>query len=289
MTNDTYTLEPIDHLDAKQFVIAIKRLADSLSYGTDKSPFVGSGIEYAQSRPYQPGDPIKSMDWRITARTRKFFVKEYEAPKRLPVYLLVDTSASMVVSSVRMSKLAAAIHIAGGLAFACLDRVSPVGMVGIGERELRYSPSLSRDRVLQWLHQLRTYRLNEGTRLQRRLQELGALLNERALLIVLSDLNDPAAIPSLKQLAQQHDCVALQLRDPAEKQIRGAGWMRAQEAETGQPFVTRGKRLGIDQEQLTSDLRRARVDHLLIETDQPFVDKLRHFFKARGLLGRGAR
>jgi uncharacterized protein (DUF58 family) len=284
-----YRLDTVDHLDARQFVVAIKRLADSLSYGTDKSPFVGSGIEYAQSRPYQPGDPIKSMDWRITARTRKFFVKEYEAPKRLSVHLLVDTSASMAVSSVRMSKLAVAIHIAGGLAFACLDRVSPVGMVSIGERALRYSPSLSRDRILQWLHQLRTYRIDEPTRLQRRLQELGAMLSERALLIVLSDLHEPAAISPLKQLAQQHDCVAIQLRDPAEKQIAGAGWMRAQEAETGKPFVTRGKRLGIDQTQLTNDLRRARVDHLLLDTDQPFVDKLRHFFKSRGLLGRGAR
>lgn len=284
-----YSLDSVDQLNSRQFVIAIKRLADSLSYGTDRSPFVGSGTEYAQSRPYQPGDPVKAIDWRVTARTKKYYIKEYESPKRLPVYLLVDTSASMTVSSTKPSKYALAVHLAGGLAMACLDRVSPVALVGVGQRELRYSPSLSRDRILEWLHQLRHYRVDEETRLTRRLSELGAILYEKSMLIVLSDLHEPAAIPVLKQLAQQHDCVAVQLTDPGEQSLSGVGWFRGQEAETGREFVSRGRHLGLDQAALTADLRRGQVDHLQIRTDQPFVQRLRHFFKSRGLLGRGVR
>src|SRR4051812_10972131 len=282
-------IESHDFLDSRQFFLAVKKLADSLSYGMDSSPFLGAGVEYVQSRPYQYGDPIKLIDWKVTARTRKVHVKEYEAPKRMPVYLLIDTSASMTISSHARSKYETAVFLAGGLALACLERISPVGLLGIGGQNLHVRPSLSKDMVMQWLHRLRTYRYDEPTSLGARLAELIPSLGHRVLVIVLSDLHDPRAIPSLRRLAQQHDAVVLQLRDPAEDRLRGVGFVRAREAETGSAFVVRGRARWLDQERVTAELKKEGIDHLVIPTDQPFVSRVRQFFKLRSLLGRGAR
>jgi len=88
-------LQTTEPLNSKQFFIAIKRLADSLSHGTDRSLLLGQGIEYVQSRPYIQGDPVKTIDWRISARTGVTHVKEYETPKCLPVWFIVDTSGRL--------------------------------------------------------------------------------------------------------------------------------------------------------------------------------------------------
>ena len=285
---DAY-LESGDTLDSRQFILAVKRLADSLSYGTDASPFRGSGIEYAQSRLYEPGDPVKAIDWRVTARTSRYHIKEYETPKRLPAYLLVDTSASMTIRSRKLSKYALAVHIAGGIAFACLDRVSPVGLLAVGSRDFHVRPSLSRQQILKWLHELRRYRLDETTRLGSSILELRPSLTARSLIVGLSDFHDPGAVAALKSLAQQHDCVALELLDPAEEGVPGAGFLRAREVETGRSFVTRGGRRWVDTGPLRQELRRGGVDHLLLRTDASVAHELRSFFKSRALLGRGAR
>ena len=71
-------LESADPLDTRRFMVAVKRLSDSLTYGTDASHFLGQGLEYVQSRPYQSGDSIKSVDWRVTARIGKLYVKEFK-------------------------------------------------------------------------------------------------------------------------------------------------------------------------------------------------------------------
>ena len=284
-----YELPRVDALDGRQFELAIRRLADGLAYGTDRSPFLGAGLEYVQSRRYAAGDPVRFIDWRVTARTGKPHVKEFEAPRRMACYLLLDTSASMTVASRDPSKYALAVRLAGGLALACLDRASPVGLIGVGRRGVHYTPSLSRGQILEWLHTLRRYRVDEPTTLGRRLAELGPTLKERALVICLSDLHEPSALPALCSLGQQHEVVAIQLTDPAEEGLPGAGFLRVVEAETGARHAAPSRQAWVDPERAAAELRRARVDHLCLRTDGPVVHPLRAFLAARGILGRGAR
>jgi uncharacterized protein (DUF58 family) len=269
-----------DPLDARQFEVAVRRLANALTYGQESSPFLGAGIEYVQSRLYQSGDPVKFIDWRITGRTGRFHVKEYEAPKQMPVYLLVDTSASMCVSSLRMSKYAWAVQLAGGIALAAVEHMNPVGLMTVGERELHHTPSLSRGSILQWLHQLRHYRFTEGTSLGRRVRELIPRVEQRCLFIVISDLHDPDAIPAIKLMAHDHDCVVLQLEDPAERGMIRAGIIRGVEAESGREFTAGGHSRFLTGEE-THVLARAGVDYLKLGTDQPILPRLRHFLKNR--------
>jgi uncharacterized protein (DUF58 family) len=281
-------LRRVEPLAARKFVIAIRRLANDLTYGLDGSRYLGSGIDYVQSRIYVAGDPVKSIDWRVTARSGKVHVKEYEAPRRIPAWLLLDTSASMIVSSVRTSKYELALHVAGGLALACLDRTSPVGVMGAGARDVRIEPSLAKDLVLQWILRLRRHSFDEQTALARRVAELRPTLKSRSLVIVCSDLHEPDAVHAVALLAQQHEVAVLQFQDPAEVTLRGSGFLRAQEAESGRRFVTHGRVPLLDQARIEAELRKGGVDHLLIRTDQPFVHRLRHFFRSRGL-SKGAR
>jgi uncharacterized protein (DUF58 family) len=282
-----FVLSPAPLLDASRFQLVIRRLADSLGYGTDRSIFRGSGLEYEQSRIYQPGDPVKSIDWRVTGRTGRVHVKEYEAPRRIPAWMLVDTSASMTAGS-QPTKYETALCIAGGLALACLDRASPVGCLGVGGRSLVARPSLSKLSVMGWLHSLRRYRLDEPTALGPAADLLEPMLGERSLLFVFSDLHDPAAADGLVRLAQRHDVCVLVLRDPTERGLR-AGFVRGREAETGRAITTRGGFHPTLAEERLAALAQARVDGLVIDTDRPYAARLRLLLARRRLLDGGRR
>ena len=186
-------------LKGAEFELVVRKLADSLTYGEDASSFLGTGVDYAQSRPFVDGDSIKSIEWRVTARTGRVHVKEYEAPKRMPEQLVVDTSASMAVSSIPLSKHRLAVAIGAALGFAALKRQSPVGATSAGTRIVRVPPSQLRSRVLAWAALLDREGFDEGTTLAARLDQTCALMTTRAVIIVLSDFHDPDALASMRR------------------------------------------------------------------------------------------
>jgi uncharacterized protein (DUF58 family) len=273
---------PHDPVDCRQFELSVKQLADSLDFGPDDSIYHGSGLEYSQSRAYLPGDSVKLIDWRVSARTGKYYVKEYQEPRQIPLYLLLDTSASMCISSLRLSKYAWAVRIAAGIALAAQSRLMPVGLIACGERPMRISPTLGRNDVMQWAHRLRRHGYLEATRLGHRVRELLPTLKRRSALIVLSDLHDPDALAALRLVAQEHECMVLHFRDPAESGVRGAGLFRGREAETGRSFFATGLSRWLRGSDVKTRLTRHAVEYLLLEIHRPILAPLRAFLKARG-------
>jgi uncharacterized protein (DUF58 family) len=282
-------LEAAAALADYKFEIAVRRLADDLRFGQDASPYVGTGIDYVQSRPFEEGDSVRDIDWRVSARAGRFYVKQYESLKCMAVYLLVDTSASMAFHSTPLSKHFLAMLLAGGLGLAALNRLSPVGLLGCGERRLHFEPSLNRGQIFLWLHQLRKSGFQERTRLAERLNEMQAQLKHRSLALIISDLYDPEAIPAIKRLAQRHDVAVIQIQDPAEKGRLGAGLIAGSEAETGTAVIARSRSKFGDRKSASSELKSAGIDHLLLATNQPFVPPLRRFLSDRGGITRGMR
>jgi uncharacterized protein (DUF58 family) len=278
-----------DPVDARQFEVTVKHLANSLNFGQDESVFHGGGLEYAQSRLYVPGDPVKFIDWKVSARVGKLFIKEFQEPKQFPLYLLLDTSASMCISSQALSKYAWAVRIATGIALAAQANMTPVGLLGCGARELHVRPTLSRNLVMEWSHNLRLHNFLEETSLAKRAREVAPSLKRRTMVIVLSDLHDPEAFASLQVLGQEHDCLVLHLQDPAELNLKGAGLFRGAEAESGRTFVAHGRRGFVDSTEWKSELTRFGIDYLHLRTDLPILGRLRHFLNRRGMGGSTAR
>ena len=269
------------------FDIVVRRLADDLAFGSDTSRLLGSGLEYAGSRPYIPGDSVRLLNWRLTARTGRAFVREYEALKRTSVYLVVDTSASMAVASTARSKHDLAVWIASALGLIAHRRMSPVAVVGAGERAVPLVASLSRNDLWNSLEPLRARDFAEGTTLAARLRSTAMRATRASLFVVLSDLHDPEAVPAIRSAAQRHDVAVLHLLDPAETAPLRAGFFRAREAETGRTFLGTSRTRLADPDATRAELLRSGADYLRLATDQPFIPPLRHFLGARGLLTRG--
>jgi uncharacterized protein (DUF58 family) len=225
----------------------------------------------------------------VSARVGKLFIKEFQEPKQIPLYLLVDTSASMCVSSQALSKYAWAVRIATGIGLAAQESMTPVGLIACGARDLHVKPSLSRNLVMEWSHKLRHHNFIEDTTLAQRAREVAPSLKRRTMVIVLSDLHDLDAFASLKVLAQEHDCIVLHLQDPAELNVKGAGLFRGAEAESGKAFVGHGRRTLVDSSEWQSELTRFGIDYLYLRTDQPILGRLRHFLSRRGLGGSAGR
>jgi uncharacterized protein (DUF58 family) len=268
-------------------------LVNSVFTGEYRSVFKGQGMEFAEVREYQTGDEVRTIDWNVTARMRRPYVKRYIEERELTVMLVVDLSGSSRFGTAARFKSELASELAAVLAMSAVRNNDRVGVVLFTDRiEHVLPPRKGRRHALRVIRDLLVFEPDgRGTDIGSALEYLGRLLSHHAIVFVVSDFLDPAVERPLKLLIQRHDVVAVTLEDPAELVLPDVGLARFLDPETGDevPVDTShpevrahfAEAVQREREERKRLLRRLAIDEIPVRTDAGFIEPLLRFFRTR--------
>ncbi len=281
------------------------RLVNDMMVGAYLSHFKGRGMDFEELRDYQPGDDVRNIDWNVTARMGRPFVKRYREERELSVILAVDISASGAFGSVRRSKREFATEIAATLASSAARSSDKVGLLLFTDQvELFLPPRKGRRHILRVIREMLGFEpKHKGTSIPAALTFLNHVVKRRAIVFLLSDFlqdfgTQSAGTSAGRDLHQEigmtnarHDLVCVHLHDPRESHLPNAGLLTIEDAETGELLELDSGRTTVRQTfaetnaqrlaELDRALRRAGVDTLRFSTGEPFTQTLQRFFETR--------
>lgn len=261
--------------------------------GHHKSPHRGSSVEFAEYRTYVPGDDLRRLDWRVFARTDRFYLKEFEAETNLRCYLVLDCSGSMAFSSKHGTKFDYARRLAATLAYLIVHQGDAAGLICLGEKNLlEIPPKRSPSHVQLLCEAIDAAKPEGGTGLVRGLHELAEKVRRRALIIVLSDFfaESEEIVSAIQHVRfQKHDLAAFQLLDRQELEFRFDRPTRFVDLESSfklvaEPAMVRDEYLAQLQAFLTrlrSGCHEFKAEHRQIVTDQDYERVLSDFLVER--------
>jgi uncharacterized protein (DUF58 family) len=281
--------------------IRTKRLVNDSLAGEYHSVFKGRGMNFDEVREYAPGDEVRTIDWNVTARAGRPFIKKFVEERELTLMLLVDISASGDFGSGAQSKREMAAELASVLAFSAVRNSDKVGLILFTDKvELYVPPRKGRRHVLRIVREILGFEPgHRGTDIVQALDFTNHVLSRRAIVFLLSDFQSPgdpnAALTSLRRAIRQtncrHDLVAMHVHDPREEELPDFGVLAVEDAETGELLEvdTRDektrKRFSEVAHENSARLRRAfngeAVDSLSLSTTEPYLPSLMGFFKHR--------
>src|SRR5687768_1968104 len=209
----------------KLLELRTRGLVNSLFTGEYRSVFKGQGMEFSEVREYQPGDEVRTIDWNVTARMRRPFVKRYIEERELTVMLAVDLSGSERFGTVRRFKSELATELAAVLAMSAVRNNDRVGIVLFTDRiEYILPPRKGRKHVLRILRDILTFEpAGRGTDIAGVTNHLARTLSQKTIIFLISDFDAPNIERPLKILAQRHDVVAVTVEDPSEQELPDIG------------------------------------------------------------------
>jgi uncharacterized protein (DUF58 family) len=285
----------------RQLEIQTRRLVNDGLVGEYHSVFKGRGMDFDEVREYVAGDEVRTIDWNVTARAGRPFVKKFTEERELTILLLVDLSASGNFGSGDVSKRELAAEIASLLAFSAIRNSDKVGLLLYTDRVEQYlPPKKGRRHVMRVVREI-LYREphGRGTDSVKALEAAGHFLHRRAVVFLISDFQstgDPQTARAnlrraMRQSDRRHDLVAVHIEDPRERVLPDLGVVSLEDAETGEvveldtgdPAVREDFcKLALARDrQMVSDFRSEGVDTLELRTDAPYMPALQRFFKNR--------
>ena len=285
--------------------VRTKRLVNDTMVGAYLSHFKGRGMDFEELREYIPGDEVRDIDWNVTFRMGRPFVKRYREERELALVLAVDVSASSAFGSLRRSKREFAAEIAGTLALSAARSSDKVALLLFSDRvELFLPPRKGRRHILRLVREMLFFEpKRQGTNIPAALAFLNHVLHRHSIIFLLTDFlhsfgaESPQpgtgrdTVQEIGLTNARHDLVCIHLHDPRENQLPAAGLLTIEDAETGELLeldssgaALRAKFAQTNTERLAEldrTLRRAGVDTLSFSTAEPFAQTLQHFFETR--------
>ncbi|MBF0494492.1 MAG: DUF58 domain-containing protein [Candidatus Omnitrophica bacterium] len=261
--------------------------------GHYQSVFKGSGLEFDEVREYLPGDEIRSIDWNVTARMGRPFMKKFVEERELTVIFILDVSMSTKFGTRNMTKNTLAAEVCSTLAFSAISNNDKVGMITFTDRVEKYIPPRKGIKHVMQIVREALYSKPEGngTDINKVLEHFNLVTKRRAIVFLISDFMAPDFKDLLKTANRRHDLVAISVTDPSELSLPRAGIVYVHDAERGDftTVNTNSRRIrNIYEERAKSFIlgrqkyfQSASVDNIDLYTDKSYVEPLIKFFKVR--------
>ncbi len=279
----------------RKIEIKARGLSSNIFAGQYHSAFKGRGMVFSEVREYQYGDDVRDIDWNVTARFNKPYVKVFEEERELTVMLLIDVSGSLEFGTQRMMKRDLATEIAATLAFSAIQNNDKIGVIFFSDKIEKYIPPKSgRKHILFIIREMLDFKADsKRTDIGKAIEFLTSVSKRRCTAFILSDFYVRSSFQQQLVIAnRKHDVVAIQIYDKRASELPNIGLMKVVDAETGheQYVDTSSKSLRNSyhqywlkhQSELKDVFVRSNVDNVSIATDEDFVKSLMVLFKQRG-------
>ena len=280
----------------RKIEIKTRGLSRNIFAGQYHSAFKGRGMAFSEVREYQFGDDIRNIDWNVTARYNKPFVKIYEEERELTVMLLIDVSGSREFGSMQKLKKNIITEIAAILAFSAIQNNDKIGVIFFSEKIEKFiPPKKGRSHILRIISELIDFEpQSRGTDISGAIRYMTNAIKKRCTTFVISDFiqNEPGLENALSIANNRHDIVALRIYDERETELPDIGMIKLKDAETDHyTWVDSSDRRAREiyrqwwyqlSMQLDNNFRKSGVDYVNISTNHDYVRALISLFKKRG-------